>query len=199
MTTSKTGVNLIKKYEGCKLVAYKPVQAEKYWTIGWGHYGADVVQNMIITQGEADDMLVRDLVKYEADVERICGYLKLNQNQFDALVSFTYNCGEGNLLKLTKSQTRTAKEISEHIEAYNKEANGQVLPGLVKRRAEEKELFLTPVKEDKPMEELTIQQKCEKIKEYYGFDDNTCMYFQFYRYNVALIDKLYHRAVNSDK
>lgn len=46
------------------------------------------------------------------------------------------------------------------------------------------------------MEELTIQEKCEKIKEFYGFDDNTCKYFQFYRYNTALIDKLYEKAKN---
>lgn len=44
--------------------------------------------------------------------------------------------------------------------------------------------------------ELTIQEKCEVIKKYYGLDDNTCLYFQMYRYNVALIDKLYNRAKN---
>lgn len=58
--------------------------------------------------------------------------------------------------------------------------------------------FLKKIQEDDPMEEkeLTIQEKCEVIKEYYGLDDNTCRYFQFYRYNVALIDKLYNRAKN---
>lgn len=163
-----------------------------------GHYGADVTQGMTITQEQADEMLRSDLYQYEADVRRICNYLNLNQNQFDALVSFTYNCGSGNLSKLTKSQTRTIQEISEHIEAYNKGANNQVLAGLVRRRKEEKELFLTPVEEEK-MEDLTIQQKCEKIKEFYGFDNNTVMYFQYYRYNVALIDKLYDKAKNGLK
>lgn len=114
-----------------------------------GHYGADVTQGMTITQEQADNILIQDLKTYEADVRRICNYLDLNQNEFDALVSFTYNCGSGNLLKLTKSQTRTKQEISDHIEAYNKGANGLVLAGLVRRRKEEKELFLTPVEEEK--------------------------------------------------
>ena len=80
---------------------------------------------MTITQQKADELLKADLLTYEAHVRRICNYLDLNQNEFDALVSFTYNCGSGNLLKLTKSQTRTKKEIAEHIEAYNKGANNQ--------------------------------------------------------------------------
>lgn len=48
-------------------------------------------------------------------------------------------------------------------------------------------------------QELTMQEKCEVIKNYYGLDDNTCRYFQFYRYNVALIDKLYVKAKNGEK
>lgn len=149
---------------------------------------------MTITQAEADSLLLNDLKQYEADVRRICNYLNLNQNQFDALVSFTYNCGSGNLLKLTRSQTRSIKEISEHIEAYNKGANNQVLAGLVKRRKEEKELFL--MEEER---ELTISEKLEEIKKYYVLDDNTCNYFLYYRYGVALIEKLYYRIKNSQK
>lgn len=159
-----------------------------------GHYGEDVKQGMTITQAEADNMLVNDLKQYEADVRRICNYLDLTQNQFDALVSFTYNCGSGNLIKLTKNQTRTKKEISEHIEAYNKGANGIALAGLVKRRKEEKELFL--MEEEK---ELTIQEKCKIIQDYYNLDENTTLYFQMYRFNVPLIDKLYYKAKNHDK
>lgn len=156
-----------------------------------GHYGADVTYGMTITQEQADKMLQDDLKKYEADVRRICNYLDLNQNQFDALVSFTYNCGSGSLIKLTKNQTRTTKEISVHIEAYNKGANNQILAGLVRRRREEKELFL--MEEEK---ELIVAEKLEEIKKYYGIDDNTCSYFLFYRYGVALIEKLYEKAKN---
>lgn len=197
MNISKNGVDLIKKYEGCRLTAYKPVAQEKYWTIGWGHYGEDVKQGMTITQAQADEMLLNDLKVYEAHVRRICNYLDLNQNQFDALVSFTYNCGSGNLIKLTKNQTRTTQEIAEHIEAYNKGANNMVLSGLVKRRKEEKELFLREVEQMADVPEISLQEKEEKIKQFYGLDDNTIKYFEFYRYNTALIDKLYVRAKNS--
>lgn len=145
MTTSENGINLIKNFEGCRLKAYKPVQGEQYWTIGWGHYGPDVPQGLTISQARADELLKSDLLTYEAHVRRICNYLTLNQNEFDALVSFTYNCGSGNLSKLTKSQTRTKQEIAEHIEAYVKGAGNVTLAGLVKRRKAEKELFLTPV------------------------------------------------------
>ena len=143
---SSKGYDLIKKWEGCRLKAYKPVSTERYWTIGWGHYGADVLEGMTITQEQADRMLEKDMERYEQYVNDICDYLKLNQNQFDALVSFTYNLGSGNLLEITKNKTRTTSEIADRIEFYNK-AGGKVLVGLQRRRAEEKELFLTPVKE----------------------------------------------------
>ena len=98
MKTSQNGINLIKQFEGCRLTAYKPVATEKYYTIGYGHYGADVSPNMKITQAQADAYLVADLKRFEDSVN--VTRLILNQNQFDALVSFTYNCGAGNLKKL---------------------------------------------------------------------------------------------------
>lgn len=116
MELSLNGINLIKKYEGCRLYAYKPVANEKYYTIGWGHYGEDVYQGMKITQKEADEMLKEDLKHYENYVNINCEHLKLNQNQFDALVSFTYNCGLGNLQRLIRN--RSKEEIPKHIEAY---------------------------------------------------------------------------------
>lgn len=143
MKISENGLNLIKQFEGCRLTAYKPVAAEKYWTIGWGHYGADVKQGQTITQAQADQMLKNDMVQYENAVNSTCTYLNLNQNQFDALVSFTYNCGSGNLKQLTANGTRNISQIAEKILLYNKGANGQALPGLVRRRAEEQKLFLT--------------------------------------------------------
>ena len=158
MRISQRGIDLIKKYEGCRLTAYKPIAAEKYWTIGWGHYGADVTQGMKITQEQADKMLVEDLKVYENYVNKTG--LNLNQNQFDALTSFTYNCGQGNLQRLVKN--RTLDEIPDHIEAYNKGANGQVLAGLVRRRKEEKELYLTPM-EAKEM--LTLEEALNYLHE----------------------------------
>lgn len=138
---SQVGLSLIKSFEGCRLTAYKPVPTEIYWTIGWGHHGADVKQGMTITQAQADAMLVKDLAKYEAYVNDRA-YVpithKLNQNQFDALVSFCYNCGPGNLKKLCTG--RTIEQIAQNITAYNK-AGGKVLAGLVRRREAELTLF----------------------------------------------------------
>ncbi|PAD73926.1 lysozyme [Paenibacillus campinasensis] len=138
---SQSGLSLIKSFEGCRLTAYKPVPTEKYWTIGWGHHGPDVKQGMTITQAEADALLVRDLAKFEAHVNdpaNVPVTAKLNQNQFDALVSFCYNCGPGNLKKLCEG--RTIEQIAQNITAYNK-AGGKILNGLVRRREAELALF----------------------------------------------------------
>ncbi|MCM3208480.1 lysozyme [Paenibacillus illinoisensis] len=142
---SAAGIKLIKNFEGCRLKAYKPVSTEKYWTIGWGHYGPDVTEGMTIKQEQADAMLVKDLAKYEAYVNNP-SYVpvtdNLNQNQFDALTSFCYNTGPGNLQTLCKG--RTIAQIAESIPKYNK-AGGNVLKGLVRRRQAELDLFNTKV------------------------------------------------------
>ncbi|MEK5480349.1 glycoside hydrolase family protein [Paenibacillus sp. FSL R5-0407] len=138
---SQVGIRLIQNFEGCRLTAYKPVPTEKFWTIGWGHYGADVKPGMAITQAKADSMLINDLAKYEAyvnDPAYVPVTKQLNQNQFDALVSFCYNCGAGNLRTLCKGRTIT--QIAQNITKYDK-AGGLVLAGLVRRRKAELELF----------------------------------------------------------
>ena len=139
-TLSDTGVKLIAKFEGCKLTAYKPVATEKYYTIGYGHYGADVTKGMTITQAQAEALLKSDCDKFVAAVNKYASLSWMNQNRFDALVSFTYNCGAANLAKLLANGTRTATEVSDKLPAYNK-SSGKVLKGLVNRRAAEKELF----------------------------------------------------------
>ena len=138
MRTSTAGINLIKKFEGCRLNAYKPVPTEKYWTIGYGHYGPDVSQGMVITQAQAEIMLGIDLQKYEQAVERYTPF-PLSQSQFDALVSFAYNCGEGNLQQLVKK--RNALQVADAMLRYNK-AGGRELAGLTRRRVEERALFM---------------------------------------------------------
>lgn len=140
MKISNNGFNLIKSFEGCRLTAYKPVSTEKYYTIGYGHYGPDVKAGMKITQSQADDLLKKDVEKFEDYVNDLKLYL--NQNQFDALVSFAYNCGPSNLKRLC--QGRTNKEIADHIQAYNK-AGSKVLAGLTRRRKAEYDLFVKPV------------------------------------------------------
>lgn len=138
MKISAEGLALIKSFEGCKLTAYKAVSTEKYYTIGYGHYGADVTKGMKITQAQADAYLVSDLAKFEAKVEKYNSKYNFNQNQFDALVSFAYNVGS--IDQLTANGTRTIAQISAKITAYNK-SGGKVLAGLTKRRNAEKALF----------------------------------------------------------
>ncbi|MGO4786955.1 glycoside hydrolase family protein [Paenibacillus sp. 2KB_20] len=163
---SQAGVKLIKDFEGCRLTAYKPVSTEKYWTIGWGHYGPDVKVGMTITQAQADSMLIADLAKYEAYVNNEAYApvtAKLNQNQFDALVSFCYNCGAGNLKKLCAG--RTIEQIAQNITAYNK-AGGKVLNGLVRRRQAELELFNQSGKEAEPVsDKVNVIVNGKKIKD----------------------------------
>lgn len=137
MKTSQEGVNFIKQFEGVRLKAYKAIPTEKYFTIGYGHYGADVKQDMVITHAEAEAYLRIDLQRFEKAVNALG--LPLNQNQFNALVSFTYNCGAGNLKKLTAN--RTLPQIADAMLSFN-HAGGKELAGLTRRRKAERELFL---------------------------------------------------------
>lgn len=136
MKTSLNGINLIKSFEGCRLTSYKCPSG--VWTIGYGHTNG-VYSGMTITESQAIEFLKKDLSSFESSVNRVCSKLNLNQNEFDALVSFTYNCGEGNLSSLIKN--RTKPEIADALLLYNK-GNSGVLPGLVRRRQAERELFL---------------------------------------------------------
>lgn len=138
MHINEAGLRLIKNFEGCRLTAYKPVPTEKSWTIGWGHFG--VPKGTVWTQKQADDQLIKDLVKYENYVNSL--KRNFNENEFSALTSFVYNCGLGSLQSLCRN--RTNKQIAEALLLYNK-AGGKVLAGLTKRRKAERELFLKPV------------------------------------------------------
>lgn len=138
---SVNGLNLIKSFEGCKLTSYKCLPTEKYYTIGYGHYGSDVTAGMKITKEQAEELLLQDCKKAIKNVNSFMSKYNFNQNQFDALVSFAFNVGSIN--QLTASGTRTLEQISSKITAYNK-SSGRVIAGLVKRRAKEKELFDTP-------------------------------------------------------
>ena len=139
MKTSQNGIKFLTGFEGCRLHAYKAVPTEPYYTIGYGHYGPDVKADMKITFSMAEEYLKKDLVRFENAVNRTG--LTLNQNQFDALVSFTYNCGEGSLKMLIKG--RTINQIGDALLLYNK-SGGKVLEGLNRRRRKERELFFTP-------------------------------------------------------
>lgn len=148
MKISQKGLEIIKKHEGCRLKAYlDPVGIP---TIGYGHT-AGVKMGQTITQAQADAYLVQDAGTAERAVFRYDSTYHWNQNQFDALVSFTFNCGSGNLDKLLAGGKRTVEEVSAKLPSYCK-AGGRTLPGLVRRRAEEKALFDAPVDQhpDKP-------------------------------------------------
>lgn len=140
MRTSSTGINLIKRFEGLKLTAYRCPAGVP--TIGYGTT-KNVKLGTTITEEKAEDLLKKDLVRFETAVKTDVR-VKLNQNQFDALVSFSYNVGTGALQSSTllkKLNHGDYKGASQEFSRWNR-AGGKVLNGLIKRREAEKELFL---------------------------------------------------------
>ena len=138
-SVSITGLVLIKNFEGLRLTAYKCPAGVP--TIGYGHT-KNVKMGDVITPDIADFYLYEDL---QSSVKAVNEYDKIynfTQNEFDALVSFTFNCGKGNLTKLTGKGTRNKALIGQKILAYNK-AGGKVLNGLVRRRQAEHDLYFT--------------------------------------------------------
>ena len=158
MSINEAGLRLIRSYEGCRLKAYKPVPWEKDFTIGYGHYG--VPAGTVWTQKQADEQLVKDLVKYEKYVDDL--HRDFNENEHSALVSFCYNCGPTSLKSLCNN--RTNEQIGNALLLYNK-AGGKVLAGLTKRRKAERDLFFTPVKEKQeashPPLPYKVKTKCD--------------------------------------
>lgn len=139
MRISEKGINLIIGFEGFCGKATKAVSTEKYYTIGYGHYGKDVNENDTITKSDAIELLKKDIKKFETKVMKYNTAYHFTQNEFDALVSFAYNVG--NIDQLTARGTRTRKEIADAMLRYIK-SGGTVLNGLRKRRVKERELFL---------------------------------------------------------
>jgi len=139
MKISKEGIALIKKFEGCELEAYQ--DSVGVWTIGYGHT-KDVEQGLKITQEEAEAMLETELLEYEGYVEALVD-IGLSQNQFDALVCWTYNLGPTNLKNstmLTVLNQARIEDVPYEMKRWNK-AGGEVLQGLVRRREAEALLF----------------------------------------------------------
>lgn len=140
---NKAGLDLIKKYEGCRLTAYKCPAG--VLTIGYGHTDG-VKAGDTITQAQADLYLQSDVRNYENlvnEYNRNYNY-KFNRNQFSALVSFAFNCGAGNLAMLLQNGKRDKKTISEKMLIYCN-ANGKPLKGLQERRKAEQDLYNTEV------------------------------------------------------
>ena len=139
MITSSKGKELIKKFEGLRLKAYRC--AANVLTIGWGHTKG-VTEDMAITEAEAEQLLDEDLKTFEHAVNR--EFTGLNQNQFDALVSFAFNVGEGNmccstLAKKARANPNNPTIRGEFLKWVN--AAGKPLDGLRKRREQEANLY----------------------------------------------------------
>jgi lysozyme len=144
MKTSQIGINLIKKFEGCRLKAYPdPATGNLPITIGYGNTtradGSKFKLGDVITQARAEELLLDLLPRYEKTVNTNIK-IELNQNQFDALVSFCWNCGSSKtLFSLINQKSEQVYDwwISNYIKG-----NGKILNGLVKRRKIEADLFI---------------------------------------------------------
>ncbi len=140
MTTSNQGKNLIKEAEGLRLKAYLCPAGVP--TVGWGHTkGVKIGQQ--ITEAQAEDLLVEDI----APIERLLNGLKINfrQEQFDALVSWIFNLGAGKfkgstMYKLIMGNAHD-EEITDSLKKWTYSGKQQ-LPGLMKRRVAEANLFI---------------------------------------------------------
>lgn len=144
MQTSPAGRAFIGLHEGLRLATYR--DAVGVPTIGFGHTAAAgppvPTYGMTITAAEADAILGRDLAKFEAAVDRLVT-VPMAQREFDALVSFAFNLGEGNLAKSTLLRKLNAGDkagAAAEFPKWNK-AGGKVLAGLTRRRAEERMMF----------------------------------------------------------
>ena len=139
MKISEEGIELLKKFEGCKLEAYQ--DSVGVWTIGYGHTKG-VYKGMTISQDDAEEMLEEEMEEYEGYIEEYVE-VPLSQNEFDALVCWVYNLGPTNLrnstLLMVLNQSKF-DEVPEQIKRWNK-AGGEVLQGLVRRREAEALLF----------------------------------------------------------
>ena len=143
MEINQAGLNLIKEFEGFKPKAY--ICPAGVLTIGYGTTGSRVKPGLKIDKPTAVQWLKEDVDKFEKAVEDLVE-IELNSNEFSALVSFTYNCGEGALASSTLlrklnqgDKTGAAKEFDRWVKG-----GGRSLPGLVRRRNAEEALFLKP-------------------------------------------------------
>jgi len=143
---NEQGLALIKEYEGCQLTSYPdPGSGDDPWTIGYGHTGQEVVEGVEWTQAQADAALAQDITTFSALVDKVVPG-GLTSNQFSALVSFAYNLGVPTLRHSTLLTKLNALDVQGAADQFPEWCHscGKELPGLVKRRAAERALFLTP-------------------------------------------------------
>jgi lysozyme len=141
MHISQRGIDLIKSFEGVKLTAY--LCPANVLTIGYGHTGRDVTEGLIISEARAEELLRSDLMRFEDAVAKHAG--PCPQGQFDALVSFAFNLGIAAMAGSTLVRRHKAGDFAAaaaEFPRWNK-GGGRVLPGLARRRAAERALYLS--------------------------------------------------------
>lgn len=140
MRTTERGLSLIKEFEGLRLKAYQ--DAVGVWTIGYGTTRG-VKPGQTITTDEAQELLEADVMRFEPEVHRLVK-VDLNSNQWDALLSFTYNLGASNLASSTLLKKLNAGDLAGAADEFVRwnRAGGKVLAGLTRRRQAERALFL---------------------------------------------------------
>ena len=147
---SREGIELIKRFEGLELQSYQDVAG--IWTVGYGHTGPEVGPGMVITEAQAEALLIEDLERFERGVSSAVD-VNVTQTQFDALVSLAYNIGVGAFSRSTAVKRLNKGDFEGAAEAitwWNKATiNGRKTPvtGLTRRRAAEAALFLQDVDE----------------------------------------------------
>ncbi|MBO9712617.1 lysozyme [Sphingomonas sp.] len=154
MTPKDPGLDLIKEFESCQtdlkngsFQAYPdPASGGAPWTIGWGTTGKDVKKGVVWTRQQCDDRFASDMAVFAKGVTDQLAGAATSQNQFDALVSFAYNVGIGNLGRSTLLRLHKAGNFAgarAEFAKWNK-AKGQVMAGLTRRRAAEAALYAKP-------------------------------------------------------
>lgn len=146
MTINKAGLELVKHFEGLRLEAY--LDPVGIWTIGWGHTGSDVYPGQKITEKQAEALLAADLTLHEKFVsDKVT--VKINANQLAALTSFAFNAGNGALASSTLLKKLNSGDMDGAAKEFHRWVKGTIggvkkaLPGLVRRRKAEAELFLS--------------------------------------------------------
>lgn len=144
MTIGQKGIALIKKWESCRLTAY--LCSANKWTIGWGNTfyedGSKVKEGDKITQARADTLFTNIVTKFERIVTKNVK-VSLNQNQFDALISHTWNTGGSDTLFELVNRKAGDAYIRDWFETKYITVNKKLFKGLVNRRKEEANLYFT--------------------------------------------------------
>ena len=143
MAISDSGVDLIKSFEGLSLKACKALPTEEYYTIGYGHYGADVKPTDTITAAGALKLLKSDLKLYVDGVNKALK-VGVTQNQFDAMVSLAYNIGVYGFIESDLVKHLNAGEKFKAAAEFPlwRNSGNAIIPGLQNRRVRELKLFM---------------------------------------------------------